>query len=165
MRGDIFRAESTGQLVLSGGISHKVKTQAYIPATIFPVPAPAYDTYNLTLNDYLVIVNVTDGGPFNVNLPPSATTPIGTTYIIRRFDGKASPTPPSDVVNIYCPAGDVISDNTGNSIDATGMYPFPITGGGGVYRGGSVTITYIGNYTHNLLGTYPTWMTTNELYL
>ena len=152
LRGDIFRAESTGQLVLSGGISHKVNTQAYIPVGLNPV----VDTYNLTLNDYLLIVNVTAGGPFNVNLPPSATTPIGTTYTIRRFDGKVSP---NGVVAIFTQGGDAILLNDG-TVPLSFTNAMTITGTGGFISGGIVTITYIGNYT-----TYSTWIITNELYL
>ena len=149
LRGDIFRAESTGQLVLSGGISHKVNTQAYIPVSGF---IPAYDTYNLTLEDYLVIVNVTAGGPFNVNLPPSATTPIGTTYIIRRIDTSATNT-----VGIYTTgfASDRILRANGSVLP-----PLIITGASNA--GGHVTLTYIGIYTDTGIGTGPTWITTNE---
>ena len=153
LRGDIFRAESTGQLVLSGGISHKVKSIYYTPISF---PLPANDTYNLTLNDYLVIVNVTDGGPFDINLPAAATTPIGTTYVIRRLDSNGSPI---NVVRIKTEAAvQIIATNTsylpGN---------MPITGVGGTKYGGCVTLTYIGNYTDTNYATYPTWITTSEL--
>ena len=152
LRGDIFRAESTGQLVLSGGISHKVRTRAY---TVWPI----FDTYNLTLNDYLVIVNVTDGGPFSVYLPASATTPLGTTYVIRRYDGGAYPH--YNYVNVYSQTGDFIINSEG--VRYNSATPLIISGNAGVLRGGSITLTYIGNYYDSVLGTYPTWMTTSEL--
>ncbi len=160
LRGDIFRAESTGQLVLSGGISHKVNTKAYIPPPGGSFD-PATDTYTLTLNDYLVIVNVTAGGPFNINLPASATTPIGTTYTIRRYDGSA---PSSRHVRINPNGTDLIIDSAGTQF--TSAAPLLIIGVGGTSRGGCVTLTYIGNYYDSSFGgTYPTWITTSELEL
>ena len=156
LRADIFRAESTGILVLSGGISHKVKSIYYTP--ISP-PLPANDTYNLTLNDYLVIVNVTAGGPFKVNLPASATTPIGTTYVIRRYDGGAYPH--DKYVNVYSQNGDFIINSSGNRYNSA--TPLIISGNASILRGGSITLTYIGNYYDSVLGTHPTWMTTSEL--
>ena len=155
LRGDIFRAESTGQLVLSGGISHKVKTQAYFAGTGFP-PLPANDTYTLTLNDYLVIVNVTTGGPFDINLPAAATTPIGTTYVIRRLDSSV---PNTAIVRINPGATDQI---IGNNMSYIGT-PISLTGVSGTKNGGCVTLTYIGYYVDTSYGTYPTWMTTSEL--
>ena len=155
-RKDLFSVDSInqeGMVKINGGISYKVGYLYYVPLSSID--------YILTLNDYLVIVNVTAGGPFSVYLPPSATTPIGTTYVIRRLDGGAIPY--ANYVRIYCQLGDYILDNPGNYYSSVGY--LQITGNAQANGGGCVSLTYAGNYADNSYGTNPTWITTSELYL
>ncbi len=154
-RKDLFSVDSINQegiVKINGGISYKVGYLYYVLLSSID--------YTLTLEDYLVIVNVTDGGPFSVYLPASATTPLGTTYVIRRYDGSASLY--NNYVNVYSQAGNFIISSEG--VRYNSGTPLIISGNAGVLRGGSITLTYIGNYYDSVvLGTHPTWMTTSEL--
>jgi len=146
-RKDLFSVDSInqeGMVKIKGGLAYQIKGYNYYSS-------PSSIQYTLTLEDYLVIVNVTDGGPFSVYLPASATTPLGTTYVIRRIDAGSLNT-----VNVHPNGSDAIIRFSGPVLP-----PLFITGAGDT--GGCVTLTYIGNYYDSTFGTNPTWMTTSEL--
>ena len=135
LRGDIFRTESTGELVLSGGIRHNAKffaSTAVTPGTT--------DTVNMTRNDYLVIMN-TQTAPGHVYLPAitDTTKDIGLTVRIRQNDGNTS----GRTVTIY-----VNASNAGYTINGFDDAASTLTLGGspsGTNTNRSVTLTFMGN--------------------
>ena len=81
LRGDIFRAESTGELVLSGGIRHSFRS----PTTSVFI--------TLTRSDYMVVVNTFTIAANTVVYLPVITDPVadvGLTVIINHYDVNAS---------------------------------------------------------------------------
>ncbi len=80
LRADIFRAESTGELVMSGAIRHAIKV----------VNGFATPTTNMTRSDYLVLVQ-TSAGNATVVLPEitDAVADLGLTVEIRQMDAVA----------------------------------------------------------------------------
>jgi len=80
LRGDIFRAESTGELVLSGGIRH-----ACVRASL--------TSYPMTRNTYINIIDTyTINNSIAVFLPEiTSEADIGLTYIIKQLDNDVNP--------------------------------------------------------------------------
>lgn len=79
LRGDIFRAESTGELVLSGGIRHAcVRT--------------SLTSYPMTRNTYINIIDTyTISNSIDVFLPEiTSEADIGLTYIIKQLDNDVN---------------------------------------------------------------------------
>ena len=81
LRGDIFRAESTGELVMSGAIRHAIKV----------VDAATTPTVDMTRSDYLVLVN-TKISSATVVLPEitDIVADLGLTVEIRQMDDALS---------------------------------------------------------------------------
>ena len=81
LRGDIFRAESTGELVISGAIRHAIKV----------VDSSVTATTNMTRSDYLVLVQ-TISTSATVVLPEitDVVTDLGLTVEIRQMDSALS---------------------------------------------------------------------------
>ena len=124
-RSDIFRAESTGELVLSGGIRHNA---------VYTVLSPA-----LTKQNYLVIVN-TQGGSRWVFLPEITDTiaDIGLTVRIRQNDTPTSGRTLAIIVH------DVTAQLI-NGFDAAGTtLTLGDAGTTGTNTNRSVTLTYMG---------------------
>ena len=124
LRKDIFRAESTGELVLSGGIRHKA----------------LYTTSSFTLekSDYLSIIN-TQSGDVDVYLPNITDTinDIGLTIKIRQNDSATS----GRYVNIY-----VNTSNVGYTINGfNGTYnPLSLGSTPDSNTNRSITLTFMG---------------------
>lgn len=124
LRGDIFRAESTGELVLSGGIRHKATYSAI--------------TVSLTKENYLVIID-TQSGSKTVYLP-GITDPvadIGLTVRIRQYDTAAS----SRTLTIT--VQNAITERI-NGFDTTSLSLVLGAAPTGTNTNRSVTLTYMG---------------------
>jgi hypothetical protein len=157
-RGDIFRAEPTGELVLSGGIVHNVRL----------VKGESNTPIQLTKQDYILIVDTTSqptSSIVDVYLPLGSTDGIhiGQTYIIRKVDNKQS-------------ASSLTIASSDNSQYISG---YDFSGGAGTHLGAqhisitldsfknwtSVTLTYVGDTPSTQLGdtdfsNKPTWFVT-----
>jgi hypothetical protein len=121
LRGDIFRAESTGELVLSGGIRHKAKYEVSDNSNV-----------TLTKSDYLVIVNTADYAR-NVYLPEitDLVSDIGLTVKIIK-DG-------TNVITIYPSIANLTFEI--NAFDlATATLQLPT----GLFTMKSYTLTFMG---------------------
>ena len=80
LRGDIFRAESTGELVMSGAIRHAIKV----------VNSFATPTTNMTRSDYLVLVQTTVNAIVVLPEITDVVTDLGLTVEIRQMDSALS---------------------------------------------------------------------------
>jgi len=80
LRGDIFRAESTGELVMSGAIRHAIKV---VDASVNP-------TTNMTRSDYFVIVQTFNDATVFLPEITDIVTDLGLTVEIRQMDSAAS---------------------------------------------------------------------------
>jgi hypothetical protein len=141
-RNDIFRAESTGELVLSGGIRQNAR---FITSTF------GGQTHNLTRNDYIFIL-YTAGNTNTVYLPKitNTVTDIGLTVIIRQHDA------------VNTSVGVTIRSHTDNAdyviigFDSTGTSIITNAGGANGTPNRSVTLTFVGTIPAN--GAPGTWV-------